>query len=152
MLAKLKFIKFSQHSSVLSWSSGWVMILCSDVVGYQCFRGSCWGGGIHFTLQMEAAWSSETLVSYIIIWCHNTKNHDVNLHCHENLKSCNSSFMPQDIQFLWCYMKSKLLFNYQVLHLGQFSRNKFGCINVQSLKTEVQIRHSMFLFLVCMDV
>jgi hypothetical protein len=38
-----------------------VVMLCSVVVGHQCFRGPCC---IHFTLKMEAAWTSETLVSY----------------------------------------------------------------------------------------
>jgi len=34
----------------------WVVAPCSIVVGYQCFRG--------LILKMEAAWTSETLVSY----------------------------------------------------------------------------------------
>jgi hypothetical protein len=50
---------------------------CSVVVGYPRFRGLCWRWrqhgplkrwypttALHFTLKMEAAWTSETLVSY----------------------------------------------------------------------------------------
>jgi len=47
----------------------WGVTLCSFVVGYEhfgalcCFqfRGEDW---LHFTLKMEAAWSSETSISY----------------------------------------------------------------------------------------
>jgi hypothetical protein len=38
----------------------WVVTLCSVVVGYQHFRGLC----CLFTLKMEAAWASETLIFY----------------------------------------------------------------------------------------
>jgi hypothetical protein len=43
-----------------------VVTLCSDAIGYQCFRGPCCL--LHQgELKMEAAWSSETLISYHII-------------------------------------------------------------------------------------
>jgi len=43
---------------------------------------------IHFTLKMETARSSKTMVSYHnTTWCHNPENLDLNFHCHENLKS-----------------------------------------------------------------
>jgi hypothetical protein len=45
----------------------WVVMLCSDLVGYQ-----------HF-LKMEAAWSSKMLVSYITTQHHNPEDHGMNL-------------------------------------------------------------------------
>jgi hypothetical protein len=37
------------------------------------------------------------LVSYnITTWCYNPQGHNLNLHCHENLKHCDS-------MKLWCY-------------------------------------------------
>jgi len=40
-----------------------VVTLCGVVLGYQCFSGICCIH-LHFTMKMEAAWSSEMLVSY----------------------------------------------------------------------------------------
>jgi hypothetical protein len=45
-------------------------------------------GVIHFTLNMEAARFSKTLVSYHnTTWHHNSKDFDLNLHCCEYLRS-----------------------------------------------------------------
>jgi len=50
---------------------------------------------------MEAAKYSETIVSYhITTWCHNPEDHNMNLQCHENLKSCLRSAI---ILHLWRY-------------------------------------------------
>jgi len=50
----------------------WVVMPCDVMVGYQCFRGHC----CHFNLKMEAAQTSENLVS-----------------CHNNTQCCN----PEDL-------------------------------------------------------
>jgi len=34
---------------------------------------------------MEAAWTSETLVSYNTIWYHNPEDLDLNIHCFKTL-------------------------------------------------------------------
>jgi hypothetical protein len=59
----------------------WDTIACSDTVGYHNFN-------VYFTLKMEAARSSETLVSYhIIARCQHPEDNDFNLHRRETLKS-----------------------------------------------------------------
>jgi hypothetical protein len=57
----------------------WVVSQCSDVEDHAASS---------FRVKMEAARSSKTLVSYYIIaGCHNPEDHELNLHCHGNLKS-----------------------------------------------------------------
>jgi len=56
-------------------------MLCSVVVGYQCFGGCCY---LHFQGEVQ---SSEALVSYHnTSQCCNPKDVGLNLHHHENLK------------------------------------------------------------------
>jgi hypothetical protein len=55
MVVKIEFMVF------------WFLMLCSVVVGYQCFAG----------LKMEAAWSSETLESnHHTTWCNNPESYE----------------------------------------------------------------------------
>jgi hypothetical protein len=66
----------------------WVVTLCNIVVGYQYFRGSCYLQLKNFTLKMETARTSETLISYYnTTQCYNPEDLNLNLHHHENLKS-----------------------------------------------------------------
>jgi len=61
---------------------------CNVVVGYQCFKGHCFLL-LHFTLKMEMARSSKTLVS-----CHITKQ------CHNpDYLVINSLDFPTDLLF-----------------------------------------------------
>jgi hypothetical protein len=42
----------------------------------------------HSVVKMEAIWPFKTLVSYVTTrWCYNSEDHNLNLHCRENLKS-----------------------------------------------------------------
>lgn len=59
----------------------WVLKPCSNVVRYQCFRGPCF-----LYLQPEDGGTN------ITTWCHNPQDHNLILHCSENLKSSISNF------------------------------------------------------------
>jgi len=63
----------------------WVVTPCNGVVGHQHFRGPCCFY-LPGEVKMKAARSSKALVSYHSnIQCHNSEDHTLNLHCHENL-------------------------------------------------------------------
>jgi len=52
----------------------WVVTPSSDVVGHQCFGDPCY---LHH--------QDEVVFYNIITWCHNSEDHDMNLHHHETL-------------------------------------------------------------------
>jgi hypothetical protein len=86
-----------------SWSSGFVTP-CSVAVGYTSVLENLAAPHFHFTLKMEAVWSSETLISYRkSTRRHNLEDQDLNPR-RENLKP---------------YIKSKLRF------LRNYGKNKF---------------------------
>jgi len=79
----------------------WVMMPCSVVVGYHCFKGSSYIH-LYFTLNMETAWTSETAVPYHnVTHCHNPEELNLNLHHHENLKS--HTWRIHDCYFIPCH-------------------------------------------------
>jgi hypothetical protein len=59
----------------------WAVTPCDAAVGYQCFRGLCCPH-LHFTLKMDAAWSSVMVVSYCNITCHHNPE-DLDLKHHQ---------------------------------------------------------------------
>jgi hypothetical protein len=79
----------------LKWDTACVTnILNTSLLGYDtmwwCGTIPVFWRAMHFTLMMEAAWSSKMSGSYLTITqCHNPEDHNTNHHC-ENLRSLKS--------------------------------------------------------------
>jgi hypothetical protein len=87
---------FEPSFEIFNFEVFWVVMPCSAVVGHQRFRGPCWRRRQHgppkrwyltttlysvTTQKVEAAWTSETSVSYQNTWRrHKPENLDLNLY------------------------------------------------------------------------
>jgi len=101
---------------------------------------------------MEAAWSSETLVSkHNVTWLSNPQNHEFNLYRRENFKShiSNHVYGATGRMLVTCINKIYLLWNYNVNN-NQGLKNKvtrvYLCTGEQKLTVTIY-DNGLFLFL-----
>jgi hypothetical protein len=79
----------------------WIVTMCSVVVEYQPSRDPCSPYLLDFTLKMEAAWTSETLISYhSITWRNNLSYKDMEFNVIVSCTKIYVAYLQNKAQYL----------------------------------------------------